>query len=255
MGYKTSFLDNASYSAQDVNEALSHLTKEGVAIFSDSGDIISDLNSAVAEITNSGTIDGSCKVVNNNGTYKITKGTCFMNDGSQITFDNDGYVIERIENVKNYIYLSRNELFNRIDIVVSKTAGGTDTVPLAEIESDGSVKDTRKFASAKIAMSSGNITRSGSVSTTGITETGVFLTLDMGFSGFKYLVFDGNFPSTEINGRRCVYLQEGIEQDLPYQWDDSYYNGNAKVRKAGRTLVFTKKSTGRTISNLSFEVI
>lgn len=255
MGYKCTFMDNDSYTAGDVNSVMSHITREGVAIFSDTGDIVSDLNSAIEDITTSGVTDGSCKVIKDSGVYKITSGTCFMSDGSQITFDSDGYEIEPIENTKSYVYLKREEANNTIEVVVSETAGDSDTVPLAEISADGEVVDKRKFAMAKIALSSANITRSGRISIQkSVTAGEVVLKLDMGFSGFKYFVVNYNFGDETRKYKRCIDLSRAGAHLLPNNIVFDTSTG-INVQKEGSCLILTATRNGTESCELDFEVI
>ena len=82
MGYKCSFMDNEAYTAQDVNDAIGRIAGDG-AVFSDAGDTLADLNTALAGIVGSGTQLCGCGVTETDGVYKIGAGTCFMEDGSQ----------------------------------------------------------------------------------------------------------------------------------------------------------------------------
>jgi len=251
MGYICTFMDNDTYTAQNVNTALSHLTQSGVAIFQSTGDIIADLNTAISNVTSSGVIQGGCVVTVNSGVYKINAGTCFMEDGSQITFDSNGYVITPIANTKSYVYLKRDEVNNTIEVKVSASAGETGTVPLAEISSAGVITDKRKYATAKIALSSANIVRSGSINIDGRTRpTGEILRLDVGFSGFKYLVITDNFNS---NYKRCIDLSDGENHFSPIYGDREGF-GATLVRKEGRYLIFSSHSSTPTCI-MNFEVI
>ncbi|MBQ7985925.1 MAG: hypothetical protein IJ304_01500, partial [Clostridia bacterium] len=159
MAYKCSFLDSQTYSAQDVNDIFARITQGGV-VFTDTGYTFGDLNAAQeSTVTGGVTRDtNSCMVVKDGDTYKISKGACFMNDGSAIIFDEDGQEIEITPDVINYVYLVRNLVANSIDIVVSEAQGDADSIPLAEIDEDGNVFDRRKYARAKVDLAtSGNI--------------------------------------------------------------------------------------------------
>lgn len=251
MGYICTFMDNDTYTAQDVNTAFSHLTSEGVAIFEDTGDLTADLDSAVSEVVSSGAVLGACKVIEEDGTYKISAGTCFMADGSQITFDSNGYEITPIENTKSYVYLKREEANNTIRVVVSSSAGETGTVPLAEISALGVIADKRKFAMAKIGLSTANIVRSGSVNIYDVhPPIGDILTIDMGFSGFKYLIVTDDFSNYY---KRCIDLSDG-EAHYTFARGGEQNIGNVKVRKEGSCLVFTSENN-YPICIMNFEVI
>jgi len=142
-------MDNEVYSAQDINQRFSDFLSEGV-ILAGSGNILADLNSATEEVVSSGVVADSCAVVKDGGGYKISSGTCLMQDGSAIVFDDEGYRIQVEPYVHCYVYFKRNEPENRIDIVVSATAGDGDFVPVAEITDNGDIFDRRKYAQLKV---------------------------------------------------------------------------------------------------------
>ncbi len=152
MGYKCKFLDNEVYAAQDVNEMFAYLTSGGVT-FSDSGAVTADLNSAVASAVSAGAAGyEACRVVSEDGIYKVSAGVCFMYDGSAIEIDSEGEVITPIAGTASYVYIKRNISQNSIDIVVASSAGGEDSVPLAEIDVSGNISDKRIFARSKVPL-------------------------------------------------------------------------------------------------------
>lgn len=194
MAYKCSFMDNEVYSAQDVNEVISHLTSGGV-VFADTKNVLSDLNTAVAEAVEAGVLndESSCKVVLEDGVYKISKGVCFMEDGSSICFDEDGYELTVSSGVKNYIYLKRNMPFNTIDIVVSETEG-TEGVPLAVIDEFGHITDSRVYARSNVVIGAPGTLKSFDIEFTKVeTATTYYKTntvrLDVGLGDISYLIF------------------------------------------------------------------
>ena len=172
MAYKCSFLDNQVYTAQDVCDIFARVTCGGV-LFADTGDIFADLNSATGELSTDGiTRDpDSCRVVLENGVYKISKGACIMNDGTAITFDSNGQEIEVTQGSYSYIYLKRNTVENTIDIVVSEYQGEGDFVPLAEIDEDGYIYDRRAYAKAKADIGEAGTLRNFTVYFTQCTPT------------------------------------------------------------------------------------
>lgn len=240
MGYKCSFMDNETYTAQDVNEAIGRIAGDGAA-FSDAGSTLADFNAALAGIVGSGTQLCGCCVTKSGDTYKIGVGTCFMSDGSQITFDNEGHIIEPIGDTKTYVYLKRNEAANTIDIVVSATAASGDFVPLAEIAADGSITDTRKFASAKVMLKAGQNTPSRSYTVTQ-TYAGT-KTIETGFSGWRYIllhnryVVSGNASDTDAQ-YFAVDLTDGKSHGIPWGNNQNTAQG-ATVTKNGSQLTLT----------------
>lgn len=200
MGYKCGFLDNQTYTAQDVNDIFKRVSWGGVSFY-DTGDTISDLNEAGAQLADEGVImenTDSCRVVLKDGKYLISPGFCLMHDGSSITFDEEGYEITPVLDVKNYVYLLRNDSVNSIDIVVSETAGDEQSVPLAEIDDKGNIYDRRKYAKAKVQLGREKGIRSYTLnfyeSRGDISET---ITIDLGDGDFSYVI---------LWGLRAIYL-------------------------------------------------
>ncbi len=95
MGFTCRFLHNQVYSAQDVNQAFSRLTSQGVSLFSDTGNPLTDLNTAVSNLVTDGIeLDyDACKVVSTGGgSYKVMPGTAIMPNGEMITVDTGVYI-------------------------------------------------------------------------------------------------------------------------------------------------------------------
>ena len=247
MGYKCSFMDNEAYTAQDVNEAIGRIAGDG-ATFSDAGDTLADLNTALAGIVGSGTQLCGCGVTETDGVYKIGAGTCFMEDGSQITFDSDGYEITPEAEVKNYVYVKRNVTENTIDVIVSQTPGSGDFVPLAEIAEDGSASDTRKFATAKVVLKSGQNIPARSFNVQGHVPpaTSKTFVVNAGYSEWKYIIW-------KYQGNPCVIdLSGGDYRDVPRDNNTSTSGVIMSVKKDGNQAIFTA-ANGTTV-NLTFEL-
>lgn len=200
MAYKCLFLDNEVYTAQDVNDAISHIASGGVSGYPLGNGAMTDLNAAISELTSGGTDyhGTSCLVVNDGGVYKISEGVCIMNDGTQIVFDNDGYAIELEDGVRQYVYLERDVLNNTINVAVSQNSGGQDTIPLAEIDANGNIFDRRRFAKAKVSLAA-------EPQNTGITKSisfeinsGQSVAVDLGFAGWKYIIYYLNYYNKKI---------------------------------------------------------
>lgn len=237
MGYKCLFMDNGIYTAQDVNDTISGIISGGISNYPLGIDAISDINSAIAELTQQGVqfMGTSCLVVNNGGTYKISAGSCFMNDGSQIVFDADGYQISHTPNVYEYVYLERDVLHNTINVVVSGEGGSEGTVPLAEIKADGTVLDRRRFAKAKISLTAEpqniGITKH-------IAHNGGAFDVDIGFDGWRYIVFNLS-NSRGYSDMGCLELPDGSStRCFPIRNTDGYYDSRTIVTRNGSVLHF-----------------
>ena len=173
MSVRYSFMDNASYGAEDINYALSRLTTQGVSLFqySDGDNPLIALNDAVAAMASPGVEyynTDACLLTYDsaNSLFKILPGTAFMADGSFITIEDDAYNItdavtnlRKTEDGKLYVYFYRNVPMNCIEIRVEATEIPTDenALPIGEILPNNKVFDLRKIARAKIAPAGGNI--------------------------------------------------------------------------------------------------
>lgn len=248
MGYKCSFMDNAAYTAQDVNEAIGRIAGDGAA-FSNTGDTLSDLNTALAGIVGSGTQLCGCEVTKTGDVYKIGAGTCFMDDGSQITFDSDGYEFTPEEGVKNYVYVKRNAVNNSIDVVISQTAGSGDYVPLAEIAADGSVSDTRKFATAKVVLkSSQSIPTRKFHMQKNFSPYDTTFELNAGYSDWKYIIWEvQNQPWA-----RAANLSDGQIHGVPIINSVSSSATQMDVKKDGSKVIFS--CPGYDTADFTFEL-
>lgn len=245
MAYKCSFLDNQMYSAQDVNDIFARITSGGV-VFTDTGYTFGDLNAAQSGVTYGGvTRDiNSCRVIKSGNTYKISKGACFMNDGSAIIFDSDGQEIEITSGVLNYVYLKRRTDINSIEIVVSVAQGDEDCIPLAEIDEKGEIFDRRKYARAKIDLPVGGklreLTANFSQCASNVSET---VTFDMGDGDFGYAImwtgsrtYMGDTHIRQANGRNLVQLEEGKEVRLSIGRFDGEEKELISLKKDGQML-------------------
>lgn len=185
MGYKSCFLDNQTYSASDVNAVLSGITTAGVVI-NEATNALNALNEAASEITDAGVVNeaDNCRVIKSGDVYKINEGMCFMEDGSSIIFDAEGFEITPINRTYSYVYLKRNTTTNSIDICVDSEPGIEPFVPLCEIDELGNIYDRRKYARAKVQTNGAGTMREFVFEVD--TRNGVY-TLDVGSGNFTYL--------------------------------------------------------------------
>lgn len=265
MAYKCSFLDNETYIAQDVNDIFARITSGGV-VFTDTGYTFGDLNSAQSETVTGGVTrdTNSCRVVKSSNTYKISKGACFMNDGSAIIFDDDGQEIEITDGVMNYVYLMRNSVANSIDIVVSKFAGDENAIPLAEIDDNGNIFDRRKYAKAKVDLATGSNVRNFTVNFTNcLSNASETVTVDVGDGAFSHLIIWGGemeynqtTQKREANGRNLIELKEGAEVRLNIGRLDGIENELIYFKKDGRKIhIYLLKATNTAKYTINIGVI
>lgn len=192
MGLKKYFLDNETYGADDVNAAFSHLVTSGVSLFDGTKSLISELDEAVSDTVSSGVDtynEDSCKVVCENGVYSVKPGVCFMPNGMQLEVDSDGYIISVPDVEVCYVYAEYSAAENELSIAVSQTQGGEGSVPLAKINADGTVTDTRQLAYTKAAVSAGqsNIYTTRTYTDKSFIEGELFDTFTIKH-GFKYVM-------------------------------------------------------------------
>lgn len=245
---KCTFMDNAEYTAHDVNNVYSKLTSAGVVIFTDTGNALSDFNAANAEITASGVTNNrdACSVIKEDGVYKISPGACFMPDGSLAELT-EAEEITVPEGTACYVYFERCAEENTVKITVSETEGGENSVSLASVSADGEVTDKRKFACMKVLPSGENVSVSGTL--TGTVTKGTEQETDLGYSGFKYLVYDSN-QVNPLYGKPAVDLSDGKKHFI---YTVSTGSSEGYVRKEGSKLYIGTYVKSVPL-NLNFEV-
>ncbi len=158
MGYKYSFVDNAEYGATDVNDAIKKLVSAGVEDpFTDGLPYnASKLNDVIYAVASDGVVPESnitlkCSIsANEENTVLVNPGTAFFANGSTITIDSEGEKLTYTPGVVNYVYLLASPSENRNYPVCSTTAPSGDFVMLAEITTDGTLTDKRKYAKGKL---------------------------------------------------------------------------------------------------------
>lgn len=241
MAYKCLFMDSDVYTAQDVNDAISNIVSGGVSGYPFGSGAMADLNRAVTELANGGVgyKGTSCLVTKNGTTYKISEGVCIMNDGSQIIFDSNGYVLSVEPGVKQYVYLERDVMHNTINVIVSQNAGGQNTIPLAEIAANGNVTDRRRFATAKVSILAEpqNVSMVKRIRRTDLDGNN---SIDIGFNGWKFLIY--------VHGSdlRVIELNDGQSKQSHYS--NVAGGGYTMITRNGSVLSFTD------ISQLDLEI-
>jgi hypothetical protein len=229
MGFTYSFVDNAVYGPEDINDITRSLVGAGVAPFltKDSYNV-SDLNALTSALVETGTSLGGCKCsVENAGTEEMTvtvaQGIVFFESGVSLTVDEEGYVIHIAPNQAGYVYAHYSLSLQKVDIVFdSELPTDGEYVVLARIEEGGSLKDKRSFARAKIAMLGKNVTLTpsfervepelaGTDASTNQTAYILAKAPDVDLSKFNYaLVYSPEYASYQIidltDADSAVYL-------------------------------------------------
>ena len=156
MGIHYKFVDNAVYSAEDVKDTFQCLTVDGTDIFTNTGNVLEDLNNAVNTFSSAGVetfLPDACAVVKQDNIYKISSGTVFLQNGMTVTVDDSGQEIVIPQNTACHVYVTEAE---NGPFVVSVNTVPEGAVPLADINVEGEILDTRVFAEAKMADTGGN---------------------------------------------------------------------------------------------------
>lgn len=238
---KAYFTDDTTYSAEDFNTAISCLFSSGIKAIGTGDNVIDSFNDAVSQAVSEGVdtyIDNSCKVFLDGEIYKINAGVCICPGGAIMVID-DLYEIEQTVEPGNYIYVKHNVLHNTVEIVVSDTEDVTDTVRLAYINKDGSVDDRRKFAMAKVALSSSNqykqISDADIVYYTDYDTAVANPTItDVGFAGFNYVYTKRTSVYSSDTENILIDVSDGKEHQID---TNGSYNTQLYIKKQGSKLI------------------
>ncbi len=151
MGYKSSFLDNETYGAEDVSRIFSHIVSDGVIAYPENTTLVDALNEMTAEITSEGVGDytGLLVTKTENG-IRVGEGVGFFKSGVAVEVDVEGAELEIESTSSVYVYFIAEPDFNRVRLCVSELPPEGDVLMLAEVLADGSVIDMREFARCKI---------------------------------------------------------------------------------------------------------
>ena len=251
MAYKCLFLDNDVYTAQDVDDAISNICADGISGYPFDESALSGLNTAIAELALQGVSykGTSCRLVKVGTTYKISQGAAFMYDGTQIIFDSDGYVIAPQAGVKQYVYLERDVLHNTINVVVSRQAGGQNTVPIAEIAANGAITDRRRFASANIGIMAEPKNISVTVHITENIPARSSIDIDVGFNGWKYVI------GSIATGVHYFKIEDGdTVNGFLARSTDAYVMRDISVERHGSVLTMHNANSSTIDMNIELEL-
>lgn len=234
MGYTYSFVDDASYSAADVNNITKRLVTSGVEDdFSDGVPYNAGrLNIISNKLTTEGVVpedNTSLKVeVTEDKKIKINSGTAFMESGASFTADEKGITLDYSTVNDNYVYIEENTTLNEIRPVVSDSLPlGYSYVLLATVTKKGVVTDERKFAKGKLPgyMSDFNTPKRVTVS---INGAGVY-EIDMGRSDYNFVLITEDYDDLTTS----AYDSVGIWNKFDGEYISS--TGNFKGVKRNST--------------------
>ncbi len=263
MGYKYGFVDNAQYSAADVNDVIKKLVAGGIEDpFTDGVAYnVTELNGIVQAISSEGVVpegDTSCKCVINTEEENVivSAGTAFFNNGSYITIDTEGATLKYEKDAVNYVYLVSSMLENRNYPVCSTSVIDGDVVLLAQISKTGVLTDKRRYVRGKLpgVQSNAGLPMRLDFDITVTLETNkeatFNLTADLGENNTYSIILNATEKVDEISFydiRRNLsrsYGQEGISSD-------GYSNGDWFLVRNAKSGIHYKSSDK---AHLSFEI-
>lgn len=275
MPYKSTFHDNASYGASDVNAALAQLVTSGIADPLKDGVPYnaSKLNGIIYAVSTAGVVpetDTACKCILNTDahTVRISAGTAFFADGSRITFDMEGETLPYTPGREQYVYLLAAPEENRCYPVCSAAEPSGDYVMLAEISADGTLADRRTYAKGKLPGYQSNVgammkiddTLTLNVTPSSSKDYGPEqYTIHLGINSYSYLIYDDQYayavydiPTGKYHsfwyysGNGWQQENDEIRIQIKPNYDPGWQSGPAaaaKIAKSGTDLVLTV--TGR----------
>ncbi len=225
MGIKYSFIDNAVYGVDDINDITRSVVGAGVAPFvSKDSYNVSDLNVLTSALVEAGTQLDGCKCsVENAGTtemtIKVSQGIIFFESGVRMTVDEEGYTIPITPNTAGHVFAHYNPSLQKADIVFgAELPTDGEYVNLAKISADGKISDKRAFARSKV----GTLGENCVVSFTASAENNCRYSGDL--SKFNYVLLLGTIISTsyicygvfDLKKREVVFGISAERGSTPY---------------------------------------
>lgn len=252
MSYKSSFLDNEVYGAEDVSAAFSRLITSGVLPYPEGETVVDSLNEMTSELVDSGVsgFDG-LEVSRTETGAMVGQGTAFFESGVTVVVDSEGATVDFEKETAIYIYFIYQPDFNSVLLKATEELPDGDTVVLAYIDADGNLVDKRSYATAKMIVNTSNVFHdftiqhsrwSASIDNISAEAQTVY---KMPHNGFRYLmIMGGEFNKEEyapkehiidlnVEGRQSVNLN-----DYPTQQCQLY------IEKNGTELTLTSVYKG-----------
>ena len=161
---KHSFIDNALYGTEDVNNITKNLVGAGIAPFPTKDTYTAeDLNGLTSALVGSGTSLGGCKCTVSGTTVTVAPGIIYFANGVVMTVDSEnggaGHLITVPVSTAGYVYAVYSTAVQTADIVFGETLPTSETVvALCQLTADGDIYDKRVFARSKVATLGTNAT-------------------------------------------------------------------------------------------------
>lgn len=164
MGIKYSFVDSVVYGTEDINDITRGITGAGVAPFASKDTYnTSDINAMTQALVEAGVQLGGCKCsVKNAGTaemsVELAQGIVFFESGVRLEIDAEGYVIVVQPNTAGYVFANYRPALQKVEVAfAAELPENGETVILAQILQNGTIRDMRSFARSKIATVGTNV--------------------------------------------------------------------------------------------------
>lgn len=243
MGFTCSFLHNQTYTADDVNKAFARLTTQGVSLFRDTGNALTDLDTAASNLIENGVElfnSDACKVVQIAAEqYKVMPGTAFMPNGEAIVVDEEGHTFAaELGTAWNVVmFVAGNAGY----IQAQEDGAPADGITIATIAMDGTITDARTFAKTKVAPATANIVQEISVAIGNVVSSGpTSHTVEIGSAMFNRIVFlqrktsSTTYPLGTCPGQ--TVLTDGVESGEINLLDNGTCRYTVNLKKDGNIL-------------------
>ncbi len=242
MGYKSSFLDNEIYGAEDVSRVFSHLVSGGVVAYPENLTVAQSIDAMTSEITTEGVSGyGGLAVTKTATGVKIGEGAGFFESGVLVEVDADGVELEMMENSDAYIYFAYEKDFNRVEAYASAQSPTGDVLLLALVSASGGVTDLRSYANSKLVLNVPNYYYDFTVTNSRFESGNVISNANttyytMPHNGFHYLILTDveGFGATTKFG--IIDLNAAVEEEQAIQIERSDFAATVKVLRTGTEL-------------------
>lgn len=212
---KHSFIDNALYGTEDVNNITKNLVGAGIAPFPTKDTYTAeDLNGLTSALVGSGTSLDGCKCTVSGTTVTVAPGIIYFANGVVMTVDSEnggaGHTVTVPASTAGYVYAVYSAATQTADIVFGEALPTSATdyiVQLAAISAAGVLTDKRTPARSKVATLGTNATYEFAFTDETVTksEGGCSIVLPVDAGKFNYIVTTNPYVDKKYNYTFGVY--------------------------------------------------
>ena len=252
LGYKSSFLDNATYGADDVSAIFSRLMSSGVLAYPENLTVAQSLDELNAQTVSSGVSEyGGLAVTKTETGVKLGEGAGFFESGICVEVDSDGVEIETISGAAVYVYFAYEKDFNRVELYAAEELPEGDVLMLAQVDAEGTVIDMRNYASAKIVPNTANVYHDFTVTNTMFSKHTIrddtnTTYYEMPHNGFRYLLLHKVVTESVAILPYEHILDLTVEEEQSIRLNTSSTTTYMRVLKTGTTLRIASTRTTAT---------